>query len=218
MRATTVGAARIKAGEDASYHAANSAASNISSSAPFVTMAIVALDQGQLPVATYFATRAATIKASPQIELAQARALAAAGDPAALGALDRAAKSTGDTGALALGIHQLALGRYADAATTLATITTTSYEVLVARGVVLRAQGKLADAETRYNAAIIVDAKRPEAHFDLGVLYKDYTAVRATVPATAKAALIKAAAEFRLANTKQAKDLADDCDRAAASL
>ncbi len=91
------------------------------------------------------------------------------------------------------------------------------YAVLIARGVVARGLGKLADAEARYQEAIKLDPARVEAHWNLGVLWKDYTAARATDATTAKAAFKKAANAFRRANTPEAKLLADDCDKALAA-
>jgi len=60
------------------------------------------------------------------------------------------------------------------------------------------------------------DPARVEAHFNLGVLFKDHVAARATDPAAAKDAFKKAADAFRRANTPEATLWADDCDKAAA--
>ncbi|MCC6875911.1 MAG: tetratricopeptide repeat protein, partial [Sandaracinaceae bacterium] len=49
-----------------------------------------------------------------------------------------------------------------------------SYDAILGHGVAQRGLRRIADAEASYMAAIEADAARPEAYFDLGVLYMDH--------------------------------------------
>ncbi|MEO8700828.1 MAG: hypothetical protein ABI867_12335 [Kofleriaceae bacterium] len=140
-----------------------------------------------------------------------------AGQPTALELLEQVGP-TSETARLALGLHYLKLRRWDAARTQLALVKTKSYELAIGRGIAARGLADHAAAEARYAEAIALDAARPEAHFDLGVLWKDYTAARATDPAAAKAAFRKAADSFRRAGTAEATLLAGDCDKAIAAL
>lgn len=205
--------------ETAERHATSAAALGAAAtSEPYMQLAVVALLRDQLPRARYLAARARDIATSPYTELLRA-ALAARDVGGALPILEAAADAPAaleDTH-LALALHYLQLRRPGDASTALAKIKRVDYDVLIARGLAARGAGKWAEAEAHYTRALALDATRPEASFDLGVLWKDYTGARATDPATAKAAFGKAAAAFRRVGTAEARLLADDCDRAAAA-
>jgi Flp pilus assembly protein TadD len=60
------------------------------------------------------------------------------------------------------------VGRYDAAATRLATIKTSTYDVELARGVAARGLGKHDDAKAAYERAIKLDATRTEAAQNLG--------------------------------------------------
>jgi tetratricopeptide (TPR) repeat protein len=86
---------------------------------------------------------------------------------------------------------QIRLRNYDKAVDLLAAITPTSstaYEHANILAVALRGKGKLAAAEVAYRRAIALDAARPEAYFNLGLLF-DYRA--------RKASLDEALADFR---------------------
>ncbi|MBA2539466.1 MAG: hypothetical protein H0V17_07525 [Deltaproteobacteria bacterium] len=204
----------------AELHASSAAAvGNRGGPGPYVQLGILALEQNKLPLARAYADDAKKVDTAPEVDLLLAAIELRHGRPA-LHILEAAAAAPWklDDTYLALGLHYLALRRYHDATTALAKVKRTSYDVVIARGVAARGMGKLADAEARYNEALALDPSRPEALFDLGVLWKDYTAARATDPVSAKAAFRKAADAFRRVNTPEAKLLADDCDRAIAVL
>ncbi len=182
---------------------------------PYVQLGILAMLDGKPAVAKYLADRADKLDTAPHTQLLYA----ALSETEGVSRLERASTATWQVPEirLALALHQLALGRYDEATKSLAQATP-SYEVLIARGVAARGLGKLADAEARYLEASKLDPARAEAHFNLGVLFKDHVAARATDPAAAKTAFKKAADAFRRANTPEAKLWADDCDRAATLL
>jgi len=48
------------------------------------------------------------------------------------------------------------------------------YDAVVGLGAALRGLGQVPEAEAQYRAAIALDAQRPEAYFNLGLLYQDY--------------------------------------------
>ena len=49
-----------------------------------------------------------------------------------------------------------------------------SYDALIGLGTALRGLGELSEAQSQYERAAQVDGGRPEAYFNLGVLYQDY--------------------------------------------
>ncbi len=49
-----------------------------------------------------------------------------------------------------------------------------NYEAVIGLGTALRGLERFAEAETQYERAKQLDSKRPEAYFNLGVLYQDY--------------------------------------------
>lgn len=49
-----------------------------------------------------------------------------------------------------------------------------SYDAVIGLGAAQRGLGELDEAEARYREAIELDAQRPEAYFNLGLLYQDY--------------------------------------------
>jgi tetratricopeptide (TPR) repeat protein len=49
-----------------------------------------------------------------------------------------------------------------------------NYDALLGLGAALRGLAQLDDAERRYREAIALDARRPEAYYNLGLLYQDY--------------------------------------------
>lgn len=51
-----------------------------------------------------------------------------------------------------------------------------SYDALMGLGAALRGKGLTDDAKVKYEAAIAVDGRRPEAYFNLGVLFQDFRA------------------------------------------
>ncbi len=48
------------------------------------------------------------------------------------------------------------------------------YDAIIGLGTALRGLGRFAEAQTQYEQAKQLDGKRPEAYFNLGVLYQDY--------------------------------------------
>lgn len=50
----------------------------------------------------------------------------------------------------------------------------TDYDAIIGLGTALRGLGQFADAQSEYERAQQVDGSRPEAYFNLGVLYQDY--------------------------------------------
>jgi hypothetical protein len=191
---------------------------NWGSPLPYVQLGILAHLDGKASLAKYFADIAAKIDGAPHTKLLQAALYK--GETVSTGYLAAAEADPWKIPEipLALGIQQLGLGRFDLAAKSLAQVSRTDYDVLIARGIAARGLGKTADAEARYADAAKLDATRPEAHFNLGVLYKDHVAARTADPAVAKAAFKKAADAFRRANTPESKQWADDCDKAAAAL
>lgn len=55
-----------------------------------------------------------------------------------------------------------------------------NYDALIGLGVAQRGLGKLDEAEKNYTDAVKVDSKRGEAYYNLGVLYKDFRANKAS--------------------------------------
>ncbi len=111
-------------------------------------------------------------------------------------ALDRlgaavALRGAPDEARLDLALALLAVDRFGDAIAQLSPITHPSYDVLVALGIALRGQGKLADADAAYARAIALAPTRGLALYDRGILDKDYVA-RTTDGATRRAALRRA--------------------------
>jgi len=49
-----------------------------------------------------------------------------------------------------------------------------SYDATVGLGVALRGLGEMEAAEARYRAAVAIDEQRPEAYFDLAILYQEH--------------------------------------------
>lgn len=220
---TTTGPARKQLASEIETHVQNAAAVGDRRSAlPYVQFGILALYDNKLPLAKYFAAEAE--KAEPEVPhvlvLKAAIARADNNDAAAGGYLGQADAGTWKLpeASFALAVYYLSTRSFELANKALAQVTRTDYDVVVARGVLARGLGKLKDAEARYTEATKLDPARAEAHFNLGVLFKDHVAARATDPTAAKAALKKAADAFRRANTLEAKSWADDCDKAAALL
>jgi tetratricopeptide (TPR) repeat protein len=73
---------------------------------------------------------------------------------------------------------QIRLGNYQTAVEMLAGITP-AYEQQDMLGVALRGQRKLTEAETAYRRAVELDPVRPEAYYNLGLLFKDFIATAA---------------------------------------
>jgi tetratricopeptide (TPR) repeat protein len=206
--------------ETAERYAMSAAAmANLSRPEPYYQLALIALERNRLPLAKALSQEAQKLDVSPHTDLLRAY-LAARGTGGTLQILETAATSswTLEETQLALGLQHLTLRRYQDAVVALAKVKRPGYDVLIARGIAARGLGKWADAEARYTEALKLDPSRPEASFNLGVLWKDYTAARATDPAAAKTAFKKAADAFRRVGTPEAKLYADDCDKAAALL
>jgi len=55
-----------------------------------------------------------------------------------------------------------------------ATLRPDSYDALLGLGAALRGLNRLDEAEQKYRAAMAVDGARPEAYYNLGLLYQDY--------------------------------------------
>lgn len=55
-----------------------------------------------------------------------------------------------------------------------------NYDALIGMGIAQRGLGKLDEAEKHYSDALKVDSKRGEAYYNLGVLYKDFRANKAS--------------------------------------
>ena len=111
-------------------------------------------------------------------------------------ALDRlgaavAQRSVPDEARLDLALALLAIDRFDEAIAQLAPIAQPTYDVLVARGIALRGQGKLAEADAAYARASALEPTRALAFYDRGILDKEYVA-RTADPATRKAALRRA--------------------------
>jgi tetratricopeptide (TPR) repeat protein len=89
---------------------------------------------------------------------------------AAVTHMERAAEldSKSEAMQLELALAYLRVGRYDAAATRLATIKTSTYDVELARGVAARGLGKHDDAKAAYERAIKLDATRTEAAQNLG--------------------------------------------------
>ncbi len=98
-------------------------------------------------------------------------------------ALDRlraavALRGAPDEARLDLAIALLAVDRFDDASAQLAAIAQPTYDVLVARGIALRGQGKLAEADAAYARAIALEPTRTLALYDRDILVKEYVARR----------------------------------------
>jgi len=205
--------------EDDVRSQASNAAAVTDHPAPLVVLALLgyaSADPKHHGLAPYFLRRARLLDdGSPYVDLARGVI-----DPGvALDAFQRAAAAVPDLEEAHqdLGLTYLMLRRPDEASAELARVTTRSYDVLVARGIAARRMARHADAEARYAEAIALDPARPEAHFNLGVLWED-SAMRGTDPATSKLAYRKAAEAFRRARTPEANQLAVACDQAVAAL
>ncbi len=87
-----------------------------------------------------------------------------------------------------------------------------TYEREILRAVTLRGQNRLAEAELAYGQAIQLDASRPEAFFDLGVLLADFRAATGTLD-EALASYVVALRHFEqaaLRSTGAARDEVED--------
>jgi hypothetical protein len=199
--------------DDASHHAHSAAVLDGSSPLPDALLAMAMADRAPL-LARYHASRAYRVNdKSPVAALAMARIHA--DDSSAREWIERAGAADG--AALASALLHAKVRRWADALKDLDRVTEKSYEAAVLRGVATHGMRAYAKAEALYGEAIALDAKRPEAHFNLGELWRA-SAIRTTERATAKALLQKAADSYRRAGTAAAKAHAADCDKALAAL
>jgi len=96
------------------------------------------------------------------------------------------------------------------------------YDAHIGLGVAQRGLGKIDDAEKEYNAAKDIDPKRGAAYFNLGVLYKDFRANKASDLNGSKAMYQKAKSYFQDFLSKsdassddkdEAKENMKDCDK-----
>lgn len=209
---------RKRATEDLALHAYTAAVLDGGSPLPHAVLTLAHYET-KPELASFHASRAMIQNdRSASVAYAMALGMQHRDDPRAHVWFELAAQpGTLDEASLGLALHYARLRRWTDAQRELGRIKTPSYELAIVRGVVARGLSKPTDAEARYNEAIALDAKRPEAHFNLGVLWKDQ-ATRTTDTAIVKTTLRKAAEAFRRAGTADAKQLAEDCDKALASL
>ena len=201
--------------EDIKLHAYSAAVVDGDSPLPHAVLAIALVD-AQPALARYHATEAAKLDdRSPSVSYALA-VVALRDDSALAFARLQVATQTDalEDAHLALGMQHARLRRWGDATKALARVTSASYELAIAKGIVARGQGKHADAVAAYDRALALDAKRPEAHFNLGIAHRA-TALIASDP---KPHLKKAAEAFRRAGTAEAKLLAEDSEKALAAL
>ena len=99
-----------------------------------------------------------------------------------------------------LGLALLRIARFTEASAQLAAAAP-GYDVHVARGVALRGLGNLAEAEAAYAKAIAIDAARPDAHVNTGLVLE--RKARSGAPAAAKATLARALEAYRRGGAKQ---------------
>ena len=168
---------------------------------PYIVLAMLALETGKPKLANAY-TSLATDDNNPLVLAGRAVVDAALGrwGPAELAAdkaLELEPKNTSFLRIAAM--IDLHLGRWPTANERL-DLLDESYDTLVARAILTRALGDPQHAEQLYQRAIAIDGARPEAHFDLGLLYELHANPRDPG---------RASDEYRRAGTKEAKRRAD---------
>jgi tetratricopeptide (TPR) repeat protein len=101
-----------------------------------------------------------------------------------------------------------------------------NYDAILGKGIALRGLGDLKAAEATYTVASQLDSRKPEAYFNLGLLYKDFYASQATDEGGAIGAFKKAREYFNQYVAKgvskkaasEAQEHIEDCDKAVKQL
>jgi tetratricopeptide (TPR) repeat protein len=165
---------------------------------PYVVLAMLALETGKPAALANAYMSLAVDDHDPLVLAARAVVAAARGNWAQAGvAADQAVALAPDHVDLVrlsvlVDVH---LGRWESAGNRLDRLDN-GYDMLVARAIITRASGDPQQAEQLYQRAIQVDGARPEAHFDLGLLYELHTNPRDPG---------RASDEYKRAGTRESK-------------